>query len=91
MRIESSPFDLRLVIEEVAEILEPKSEERQLDRRFGEAVDIGVGLVEDQDARISHQGPGERHQLALTHRQIAPALAELGVVAVGKAHDEVVR
>ena len=64
--------------------------QRLLDRLFGEAVDVGRGLVEDQDLRVGDQGAGERDQLALADRDVAPALAQPGVVTVGQAHDEVV-
>ncbi len=49
------------------------------------------GLVEQQQARIAQQGPGDGDALALPTAQLDPPLAHLGVVAVGQIHDEVVR
>ena len=62
-----------------------------LDPRLGVHVDVRGGLVEDQDARVGRRGARERHQLALAGRQVAAALADLGVVAVGQPLDELVR
>src|SRR5439155_13802360 len=36
-----------------------------LDLRLGVEVDVRGGLVEDQDARVSHERDDERHELAL--------------------------
>src|SRR5262249_8225684 len=48
-------------------------------------------LVEDEDARIADQRPGDSDALALAARQACPALADDGVVAERKLEDEVVR
>jgi hypothetical protein len=57
--------------------------QRLLDLPLGVAVDIGRGLVEHQDLGVGDQRAGEAQQLALAQRQVAAALLELGVVALG--------
>ena len=59
--------------------------------RLGVHVDVRGRLVEDQDARVGGRRARERHQLALAGGQVAAALADLGVVAVGQPLDELVR
>ena len=56
---------------------------------FGEAVDIGGGLVEHQDFGVGDNGAGEADQLALADREIAAALAEHGIVALRQVDDEI--
>ena len=46
---------------------------------LGRPVDVRRGLVEDQDARVGEQRPGDRDELALARRQARSALAH-GVV-----------
>ena len=58
--------------------------------RLALQVDVGGGLVEDQDPRVGDQRAGEREQLALPGRQLGSALADLGVVAVGQLGDELI-
>src|SRR5581483_12470704 len=58
---------------------------------FGEGVDIGGGLVEDQNARVGQQGARERDKLALPHAEVAPALAYGRIVAAGQMRYQVVR
>jgi hypothetical protein len=53
-------------------------------------VQVGGGLVQDQQGRVGDPGPGEGDQLALPGRQQRAPLADLGVVAVGQAGDDLV-
>src|SRR5438132_14313086 len=47
--------------------------------RFGGSVERGQGFVEQQDARVGHQGTGECDPLALAARNFTgPALAQWG-------------
>ena len=57
-----------------------------LDARLGVHVHVGGGLVEDQHPRVGGRRAGEGHELALAGGEVAAALADLGVVAVGQAH-----
>ena len=52
--------------------------ERVLDQRLGDRVDVGGGLVQDQDARVGQHGAGDADQLALAHRQVDPAFQDRG-------------
>src|SRR5918996_4145222 len=62
-----------------------------LDDRLRARVYVARRLVQDEDARVCQDRPGEREQLALSVAQRATALAEDRVVAFGKGRDEVVR
>ena len=53
-----------------------------LHQQLGEGVDVGGGLVQDQDARVGQQRAGEGDELALAHAEVAAALADGRVVAV---------
>jgi hypothetical protein len=53
-------------------------------------VQVAGGLVQDQQGRVGDPGPGEGDQLALPGGQQRPPLADLGVVAVGQAGDDLV-
>src|SRR5579859_4239434 len=64
--------------------------ERALDEHLGFGVDVGGGLVKDEDARIPKDGPGERHALALAAAEHRSALPDLPVVAARQALDELV-
>ena len=57
---------------------------------LGFRVEGGCGFVEDQDARIAHESPGDGDALLLADGELAHACAELGVVAFGQGRDEVV-
>ena len=61
-----------------------------LDRLLGRGVERGGRLVEDQDRRILQQRARDRDALLLAAGELEPALADLGLVAVGQRHDEVV-
>ncbi len=52
-----------------------------LDQAFGQAVDIGSGLIQYQDARVGQDGPRNAEQLPLTDREVRGALLQAGVVA----------
>ena len=53
-------------------------------------VQVAGGLVQDQQGGVGDPGPGEGDQLALPGRQQRAPLADLGVVAVGQAGDDLV-
>ncbi len=57
---------------------------------LGRRVQGARGFIEDQDARIADQRPGDADELALARRQTEAAFAELGVVALRQALDEIV-
>src|SRR4030095_11804590 len=62
-----------------------------LHEAFGLGVNAGSGFVEDEQARIGEQGPYKTEQLALAVTEQAAALTHIGIIAVGEAHDEIVR
>ena len=57
---------------------------------LGLGVDACRGLVEDQDARVGGQRPGEADELPLADAQVGPALQQARVVALLHVGDEVV-
>ena len=59
-----------------------------LDARLGVDVDVGGGLVEDEDPRVGDEGAGEGDELALAGGELDAALADLGVVALLERADE---
>jgi hypothetical protein len=50
---------------------------------------VGGRLVEDDDAGVGQQQPGDRQPLALAAREAVPPLADDGVEPVGEGGDEV--
>ena len=48
-----------------------QARQRDLQAGLGERIDGAGGLIEHQDARIGHQGPGESDELLLAHREPA--------------------
>jgi hypothetical protein len=65
--------------------------QRGLDVVLGNRVQVGGGLVEDQDTRVAQDHPGDRHPPLLPTGQPMAALAHHGVVPVGQCGDEVVQ
>jgi hypothetical protein len=59
-----------------------------VDLLLGLGVDRRGGVVQDEDAGIGEQGPGERHPLALPARQAEAALPHDRVVAIGQVGHE---
>ena len=57
---------------------------------LGAGVDARGGLIENECGGIGHGCPGNGQQLALTLREVAAVAGEHGLIAVGKAADEVV-
>ena len=53
-------------------------------------VEVGVRLVQHHQERIAIERPGKRNALALPGRQRRAALADLGLVAVRQAQDQLV-
>ena len=58
------------------------------DRGLGLGVERRAGLVEEQELRIGIERPGDRDALPLAARELQPALADLGLVALRQALDE---
>ena len=56
--------------------------QRLLDQGLGEAVHVGGGFVQDEDARVGEQGAGDADQLALPDGQVGGALLHPGLVAI---------
>ena len=64
--------------------------QRVLNRVFGDRIQGGGGLVQDQDARVLKHHAGNREPLLFAAGELEPSVADLGVVAVGLVHNEVV-
>ena len=63
--------------------------EALLDRALGADVDVGRGLVEDQDARLGQEGAGEGDELALAGRELDAALADPRILILDEATSSV--
>ena len=61
-----------------------------LDARLGAGVDAAGGFIQDQDRRVGQDGAGDGQQLALALAEVAGALGEHGLVALGQLADEVI-
>ena len=64
--------------------------ERLLDEPLGLRVERRGRLVEHQDRRVPQHGARDRHALLLAAREAVAALADDGLVAVGKRGDQLV-
>src|ERR1700736_818484 len=64
--------------------------EAALDQGFGLGVERAGGLVQDQDARVGEDGPGDREPLALAAGELDAAFADDGFVLVREALGELV-
>ena len=62
--------------------------ERVLDQRLRPEVEVRSRFVENEHARLGHEGPRQREQLALPGRERHPALVNEGVNPVGKPIDQ---
>ena len=62
----------------------------RLDQPLADRVEGRRRLVEDQDAGVLEQDPGDRDPLLLAARQLVAALADHRVVAVGQLGDPIV-
>ncbi len=65
--------------------------QRGLDVVLGHRVEVGGGLVEDEDARVAQDHPGDRDALLLPTGQPVPAFPDDCVVPVGQRRDELVQ
>ena len=63
---------------------------RFLDQDLGPRIDVARGLVQDQDAGVGQEGPGDGDQLLLAGRDVGGVLVEHGFVAVREGADELV-
>ena len=61
-----------------------------LDEGFVLGVNAGEGLVEDQYRSVFEEGPGDGDALSLAAGEPDGALADIGIVALGKLGDELV-
>src|SRR5215218_9672954 len=61
-----------------------------LDDRLRTGVYVARRLVQDEDARVGQNRPGEREQLTLTMAKRSPAFPQDRIVALGKGRDEIV-
>ena len=55
-----------------------------LDLGFGEGVNAGRGLIQNEDARLMNEHAHEGDELPLAHRETAPPLPDRAVQAVGQ-------
>ena len=62
--------------------------QRLLNEYLRMGVDVGGRFVQDQDAWVGHQRPGEANQLPLADAQVAASLLDRCVVAVFEPADE---
>jgi hypothetical protein len=69
----------------------PDRAQRRVDPLLDPGVDGAGGIVEDEDGRVDEERPGERDPLALATRERQAPLPDRRGVAVGQAHDELVR
>ena len=61
-----------------------------LHEAFGLSVEGRSGFVEDEDRRIFEYCAGNRYALALTAREARATVAYVGLIAIGRSHDEIV-
>ena len=61
------------------------------ERRLAGLIEVGVGLVEDDEARVAEHRARQPDALALPARQPHPAVADVGVVTLRKMPDHLVR
>ena len=61
-----------------------------LDEGLALAVEVGGGFVEDEDARIFEDYAGDGEALLFATAEAVAAFTDDGVVALGKASNEVV-
>ena len=57
---------------------------------LGERVEVGGGLVEEEEGRVLQQGPCEGEALPLAPRELVALLADPGVEPLREARHEVV-
>ena len=62
--------------------------EGALDRGLGLGVEVGGGLVEDDDRGLLEQQPGDGEPLPLAAGEPVAAVADHGVEAVGESTDQ---
>ena len=62
-----------------------QAQQRLLHRPFALVVERAGCFVEDQDLRVLEEGAGDGDALALAARELDAALADIGVIAMGRA------
>ena len=65
-------------------------EDRRHDLPFHQRVQVGRGLIQDEDGRVLQQGTGNRQALTLSSTQPQPLLPDPRVIPLGQTHDEIV-
>ena len=68
----------------------PHAQDRLGQRLLALAVQVGVRLVQHHQERLAVERAGQPDPLALAGRQHRPALADLGLVALRQAQDQLV-
>ena len=61
-----------------------------LDEAFGLGVEGRSGFVEDEDRRVFEDSAGDRYALTLATREARTTVANVGLIAIGGSHDEIV-
>ena len=61
-----------------------------LDQHLGTGIDRRRGLVQNQNAGIGQERPGNGHQLLLALRNVRGIVVDYGVIAVGQGLDKVI-
>ena len=57
---------------------------------LGEGVQVGGGLIQDEQGSLLEKGAGQRQTLALSPAEPQSLFADPGLVAVGERRDEIV-
>ena len=68
----------------------PHAHDGAAERLVALRVEIRVRLIEHDQERIAIERPRQRNALGLTGRKRAAAFADLGLIAFGQAHDQIV-
>ena len=69
----------------------PQFDNRLPDKLLGYGVKLACGLIENQNLRVSNNGPCQRQPLSLAAGEPYSAISYQGFVSLGKLLDELVR
>ena len=61
-----------------------------LNEAFGLGVERRSGFVEDEDRRVFEDSTSNRYALTLATREARTTVANVGLIAIGGSHDELV-
>lgn len=67
-----------------------QGDQRLRKRRLALRIEIGIGLVQDNERGPAIERTRQRDPLALPTRKLRPAVADFGVVALGQPQDHLV-